>query len=196
MKKLNIIQIGCDDCKDEVFDFIKNNDEKIGTFVVIDASQEAITIAKEKYSFLGNKIKAVNVAVGTTNGIAEFFLPVGELHSAHASLSKAHVENHEHPQTYSVFVPCLTINDLLTSINLDVIDYFFIDCEGYDVDILLQADLPKFNIKRIKYEFYHSDGTYTTGAKNNLLMKKLNELNYQFVGKDQYNNFFSLKESP
>lgn len=70
---MNIIQIGCNTCKDHVFDFVKEN--QIEKLVVVDALSKCIESAKNQYSFLGERLTAINTAIGIENGLLDFFYP-------------------------------------------------------------------------------------------------------------------------
>ena len=51
---MNILQIGCNTCKDDAFDFISKNQDEVKLFIVIDALPACVEKAKNVYSFLGN----------------------------------------------------------------------------------------------------------------------------------------------
>ena len=65
---MNIIQIGCNDCNDHVFDFIKENQNIINNFFVVDALPKCCEKAQEVYSFIDN-LKIFNKAIGLENTI-------------------------------------------------------------------------------------------------------------------------------
>ena len=49
---MNIIQIGCCDCKDEMNGFILKNEANINKFVIIDAMNVSVEKAKRSIPFL------------------------------------------------------------------------------------------------------------------------------------------------
>lgn len=189
---MNILQVGCNNCDDHVFDFIADNKDLINLFVVIDALPDCVSIAKEKYSFLGKKLHPLNCAVSDKNGVLEFFYPQGEDKSAHASLSKSHLIDHRHPILDSFFVPSLNLNCLLDSYK-NSIDKLYIDMEGLDTKTLLNLDFEKNKIKYIEYEFYHSDGSFSVGENHNALVEKFYKYNYILSRASEYNIKAELK---
>jgi len=192
---MNIIQIGCNDCQDDCRTLITKSPDVVSNFVVVDASYACVQIAKEKYSFLGDRLTPVVTAIGLINGVVDFYTPQGDEKSAHSSLSPEHVLMHEHPVLTRQSLPCLNINSFLESLRMETIDCLFIDVEGYDVTVLLEMDFTRFKPKFLQYEFFHSDGTYRSGQKHELLLQKLAENGYTQYKKDQYNISFYLKAS-
>lgn len=176
MNKLNIIQIGCNVCNDTVTEIIKNN--QIKTFVAVDAEYRCIEIAKEVYSFLGDRLIPICTAIGLKNGVTSFFVPKKNPLCGHASLSKEHLEKHDHVDIDQITVPILNVNTFLESINLESIDLLYIDTEGFDAPILLELDFKKFKPNQIIYEFMHSDGKHTVGENHQKLMNKFIENEY------------------
>jgi len=185
---MNIIQIGCNDCNDEVFNFVQENQNKINNFVAIDALSKATDIARNKYSFLGDKLTVINCAVTLKSGLEFFFHPENEDCSAHASLSKDHLIKHRHKIIRQIVIPGLEINTLLSDLRNKIgqIDRFYIDTEGFDVPLLLQLDVNNFKINYIKFEYVHADGPFTTGEKLNKLIEKL-KINYKSINIDGIN---------
>jgi FkbM family methyltransferase len=179
MNKKNIIQIGCNICNDAVTEIVKQN--KINKFVIVDANTKCIDVAKDFYSFLGDKLIPVCVAIGEKNGITNFFIPTNIPLSGHSSLLKSHLEKHDHKDINNIYVPILNINTFLESLNLESIDLLYIDTEGFDAQILLEMDFEKFNPNSIIYEFMHSDGKHTVGEKHNRLVKKFIDNGYRLT---------------
>jgi len=181
-----IVQIGCGTCEDDVFNFIKEHHNEIEMFVVIDALIDCVEKAKKVYSFLGDKLIALNCAVAPVDGLFYLWYPCDEEQSGHASLNPEHVLRHKHPKIDKIAVPCVSLNGLLNSIKSKV-DRLYIDIEGFDVDVLLSLDLNRFKPDFIQYEFYHSDGTFCVGEKNTKLYKKLTSEGYDINQVDEYN---------
>lgn len=183
---MNIIQIGCNTCEDSVFAFVKENASKIENFIAVDVLAKCIEIAKEKYSFLGDKARMVNTAIGNKNGLVDFFYPTSDEKSQHASLNVNHVIGHLHCKIEKRVSPCLNINDFLASLSFEEIDYFFIDVEGLDVLILLEMDLEKYHPKHLQFEYVHSDGAHSVGENLNKLIQKLKKLDYSLSRSGEY----------
>ena len=186
---MNIIQIGCNDCNDEVFKFVVNNANKINNFVAIDALSKATDIARNKYSFLGDKLTVINCAVGLKSGLLFFYHPQNDDVSGHASLSLDHLRGHSHKVINRITVPTIEINTLLSDIveKIGQINRFYIDTEGFDVPLLMQLDIDKYKIDYIEFEYVHSDGVHKTGENLNKLLEKL-KINYNSLNKSgEYN---------
>ena len=58
--------------------------------------------------------------------------------------------------TEEVIVQTTTLNDILESMNIDKIDFFSLDVEGYEIEVLKGLDLKKFCPKVMLIE-WHSD---------------------------------------
>lgn len=186
---MNIIQIGCNDCNDEVFKFVSNNANNITNFVAIDALPKATDIARNKYSFLGDKLIVINCAVGLKSGLFSFYYPENNDISEHASLSLDHLKGHQHKIINKILIPTIEINTLLSDIvdEIGQINRFYIDTEGYDVPLLLQLDLAKFKLDYIEFEYHHSDGVNKTGNNLDKLIEKL-KINYNSLNNSgEYN---------
>jgi FkbM family methyltransferase len=176
---MNIIQIGCNDCADHVFEYVSKHRDEVSAFMVVDALHGCVATAKQKYGFLGSRLIPVNCAVGTMNGLTEFYFPQGEDMSAHASMSADHLRNHLHNRLQSIVVPCLSLNVLVAAFSRPV-DRLYIDLEGSDVDVLLSFALGQFKPKFLEYEFLHSDGTFHQGDKHQQLLRLLQECGYSY----------------
>lgn len=184
---MNVIQIGCNNCDDEIYKLIEKNQGLITKLIVVDALPKCIDIANERYSFLKEKLIAINCAIGLETEIVDFFFPTNDESSAHASILKNHVINHRHESVNKLSIQCFEINEFLKNQNIGEINLLAIDIEGLDVDVLLKLNLEEYKINQIVYEFYHSDGTFNTGEKHNQLIKKLKENNYQLQQISEYN---------
>lgn len=183
---MNIIQIGCNNCDDHVFEFVSQNKDKITNFLVIDAMPKCVEIAKDKYFFLGEKLIAINCAVGIENRILQFFYPENDETSPHASILSFHVKNHRHPNLKSFYVPCLNINNIVDIFDNGV-DRLYVDMEGLDVVTLLSLDYNNCKPKYIEYEFYHSDGSFSSGKNHAQLVDLLRNHGYSIRKSSEYN---------
>jgi FkbM family methyltransferase len=184
---MNIIQIGCNVCDDEVFDFIKKNQSEISQLIIVDALPKCIEVAREKFSFLKEKVKFINCAIGIESKMIDFFYPKNDDTSGHASVYENHVKRHLHQEVEKFSIQCIEINEFLEKHSLTNIDLFAIDIEGLDVDVLLKLDFTKFNINKIIYEFTHADDTFSVGQKHELLIQKLINLQYNCQRIGDYN---------
>lgn len=175
---MNIVQIGCNNCEDEVFDFVNKNKESISKFLVIDALPKCVEIAKAKYAFLENKLIAVNCAIYNDNSIVKIIFPKDGQTSAHASIFENHVKTHGHSKCDFLFLPTLNLNNIFEFMQGHV-DRLYIDIEGYDVEALLKLDYKKYKPKYIEYEWVHSDGVHSSNINHNKLVSLLTNNNYK-----------------
>ena len=176
---MNIVQIGCNNCKDYVFSFVNENANEIKNLVLVDALPKCIEEAKKQYLFLGERVMAINTAIGVKNGLIDFFYPTQDEQSEHASLSFRHLVEHNHKLITKTTMACLDIDAFIEALPFKEIDYFFIDVEGMDVEILLKMNIEKYLPKRIHFEFCHSDGTRFVGKNFLKIVEKLKHLNYK-----------------
>lgn len=184
---MNIVQIGCNNCKDHVFDFVKEKENQLKELIVVDVLPRCIESAKSQYSFLEERLTAVNAAIGIRNGLIDFFHPEDDNQSMHSSSSLDHVQKHGHKIVRQITVPCLNINDFLSSLKLEKIDYFFIDTEGMDVPILLEMDFDKYTPMNLQFEHYHSEGVFSSKGENRSnLLNKLKKFNYSISVENEY----------
>jgi FkbM family methyltransferase len=184
---MNIVQIGCNDCNDHVYNFIKNNENEVTKFVVVDALPKCVKLAEIKYGFLKDKVIPLNCAVGIKNEVVKFYHPKNDDCSIFSSIDPKQPISHQVLDVHSFHIPCLAINDFLASFNFDVIDRFYIDVEGFDVPILLELDFDRFKIAYIEFEFIHSDGTWNRGQNFIKLFERLINLGYSLSKQNEYN---------
>lgn len=184
---MNIIQIGCNNCEDHVFDLVKEKENELKELIVVDALSKCIEIAKDKYSFLGERLTAINTAIGTRNGLLDFFHPENNSQSAHSSSSLDHLQKHGHSIVKQITVPCLHINDFLSSLKLEEIDYLFVDVEGMDVPILLEMDFDKYTPMNLRFEHFHSEGPFSYAGENiSKLFDKFKKFSYFISAMNEY----------
>lgn len=182
-----IFQVGCNNCQDEVRNFVLKNQEQISKFIVVDALPKSISAAKEVYKSLGDKLVPIICAVGTKSGIISFFFPESEEGSVHASASLEHVFRHQHSKVYSFYSPLVDINDIFSSLELKKIDRLYLDMEGWDAETILHIDFSKIEAPFLEFEFTHSDGTFSTGENLDKVIAKLQTLGYEIIRSGEYN---------
>lgn len=72
-----------------------------------------------------------------------------------------------------ITVGCVPFNFLIENLGIETIDYLKIDTEGYDFDIIKSIDFEKFDIKKIRFEYEHSeDFGYTLDEMLDFLKSK------------------------
>jgi FkbM family methyltransferase len=173
-----IIQIGCNDGNDYVFDFLSKEGDFRGIFV--DASNKALKLAEEKYSSFPN-VEFRNLAV--IDGYADtvsFYEPNDDSIHGCNSLSKDFLFAHNNFNLKEITVEAININELIKQSNFDSLDYLFVDAEGLDCALVNALNLKEFDIKNIIFEWMHSEGA-RTGSQTKLfeeVISKLSENNY------------------
>ena len=182
---MNVIQLGCNNCEDHVLELVKVKSHEIQNLILVDALPTCVEIAKRQYSFLLEKLIVINAAIGTENGLIDIFYPNVDDKSIHASFDPNHLFAHGHEKLTKIKVPSLNINNFFKSLNLEKIDYLFVDMEGMDVITLLEMDFEKYDPTFLRYEHKHSEGPNKTGGQNHLkLLEKLRKFNYSLSSDD------------
>ena len=193
---MNIIQIGANNGKDNVFDFIKENKDSLELAILIEPIPFIISELTSQYEGINNII-IENIAITDDENIEQMTLYyLGNSNYEVSSFSKNHVITHKPPgSSYpleSLEVPCFTINKLIDKYNLNTIDYLFIDTEGLDVYIIASIDFTKYKIKNIIFEAVHTDGAFHKGENFNKISSYLTQLGYNLSNIDQLNIKASL----
>ncbi len=180
---MNILQIGVNDAVDVFFDFVKQNKSKIQKSIFVDASIEALDKAIERYKTIGITEHFYNYLVTEDNSeYRSFYIPADEKTSGHSSIYPEFLlGSHHNNGMIERQVKCININDLIA--NFDHIDYFQLDAEGMDADIICAIDF-KVPIGRIEFESVHSDGMFTRGNKYKKAIEYLYSKDYKVYNRD------------
>ena len=189
---MNIVQIGANNGKDHVFDFIKDNYDHLTLAIFIEPIPFVIDDLKKQYQEFNDKIHIENIAISHEKDIENMTLYYLEGSNYEVtSFSKEHVIIHNPPQfNYPVEemkVPCLTFNEVMEKYNLTELDYLYIDTEGLDVYIISSIDFTKYNIKNIIFEFTHTDGAFRVGENFHQTKYYLQQLGYTVSPLDSLN---------
>jgi FkbM family methyltransferase len=193
---MKIIQIGANNGKDNVFDFIKKNQKSLELAILIEPIPFIIDELKFQYKDINNVI-IENIAITDEENLEQMTLYyLGDSNYEVSSFSKNHVLTHKPPGSSfpleSLEVSCFTINKLMKKHNLNDVDYLFIDTEGLDVHIIASIDFAKYKIKNIIFETVHTDGAFSRGENFNKICNYLNQLEYNLSNIDQLNIKASL----
>lgn len=189
---MNIIQIGCNNCEDEVKNFVLKNESSINKLLLVDALPSFVDLANKSYYILGDRFKTLNRAISNNSGLQKIWIPRGDHISSHASINKNHLKLHNHSDVESIDVESITINQLMELFN-DKVDRLYIDIEGLDVEVLLSLDLFKYKPNYIEYEFTHADGTFRVGKMHETLIHRLVSFGYSLRRSGEYNIIAELK---
>jgi FkbM family methyltransferase len=182
---MKLIQIGANNGKDQVFDFINQNKSDLEVAILIEPIPFIIDDLKKQYEGI-DKVIIENIAI--TNESDKESMTLYYLKDSNyevSSFSEHHTTRHspsliEYPVT-SMEVPCMSVNKLMEKYNLDSLDYLFIDTEGLDVFIICSLDFEKYSFKNIIFEAIHSDGPFQTGENLNKSVHYLESLGYNIT---------------
>jgi FkbM family methyltransferase len=193
---MKIIQIGANNGKDNVFDFINENKNSLELAILIEPIPFIIDELKVQYKDINN-IVVENIAITDDENLEQMTLYyLGDSNYEVSSFSKSHVITHKPLGSSfpleSLEVSCLTINKIMNKYDLEIIDYLFIDTEGLDVHIIASIDFTKYKIKNIIFEAVHTDGAFNKGENFNKICNYLNQLGYNLSNIDQLNIKASL----
>jgi FkbM family methyltransferase len=184
---MKIIQIGANNGKDEVFDFINQNRFNVELAILIEPIPFIIDDLKDQYKELDN-ISIENIAINDDPNSKHLTLYYIENSNYEvSSFNKEHVIVHKPKDEINEIkfldIPCMTFNNIMEKYNLIDLDYLFIDTEGLDVHIITSIDFQKYNIKNIIFEQIHADGPFNIGENAKQTLNYLEKLEYKF----QYN---------
>lgn len=160
--------------------------------ILVEPNPEAFEELKKNYA--GYPFVFENIAIAKHNGKVPLFLfyePFMEGISQIASLNCRHLHSHllngENRRLKEVIVPCLTLNSLFEKHNVTKVDILHIDAEGSDIDIIMNTDFSKVDIRRIMFEHVHTDGPFKTGPRFELCLEYLESFGYRVVNKGLQN---------
>lgn len=179
---MNIVQFGCNDAVDELYEYVKLNSNLIDNLVLVDANNFALHKAVLRYNQIIDKSKLLvyfNALVcNEDQTIANFYIPNKDKNSGHSSLFKDLVAINWGEDLMEVKVPCISPNKILDKIPFKI-DQLHIDVEGLDADIILYLDLQKYDIPYVLFESAHSDSYFNKGIKYKKCVEKLIALGYK-----------------
>jgi FkbM family methyltransferase len=188
---MNIIQIGCHDGNDHVFEFIKYNKNKIKRAILVEPLPEKIFQAKERYNCYDFvEFHECAIVDSFENAEISFFHPEDLIHSQISSINFDHVKNFR-SDIKEIKVKCVNIQKFLDNLNLQKIDRLYIDTEGLDCKLIEQIDFNKYDIDYIEYEYIHSDGIHKYGENGIKIEEKLIKLGYNKILNPPFNIIFN-----
>ena len=177
-KFVKILQIGCHDGKDHVFEYVKQHKDTIEKIYLIDANLDCLEQSKQTYKDIPN-VDFINCAIVVDDNVkcVDFFIP--ERCSSHASISTNYLSCHNDLKKQSVIAK--TINKLFLELGITHLDRLYIDVESLDVDVVNSIDFSKFKIDFLMFECYHSDGRDSNGGpKLDAILKKISDIGYSY----------------
>ena len=166
--------------RDGFSEFVKSHKSKNKNIFIIEANPVNINKLKktwEKY----RSVKIFNIAISakTKKKIKFFFsekdAPHYLLFSNDINFTKRHFPG---SKIKSKFIKAVNINKFLDdNFKNKIIDYFSIDIEGSDFEVIMAINLKKFKIKNISLEYLH-----LTKKQKNKILTKLLDNGYSYFG--------------
>jgi FkbM family methyltransferase len=164
MTNNTVIQIGCSDGDDHVFQFLKSS-KKTYKVVLVDAFLPALKVAKERYKDLNkHNIKFLNKAVldNEDEFVDFFYTDDGQIHGSSSIFEKFLIDHGVNKDLIKKErVEAININALLKENTNSKIEYLFIDAESLDCSLINNLKLEQFDISNIIFEWAHSEGART-----------------------------------
>ena len=183
--------------RDGFSEFVKKYKSKNKNIFIVEANPSNInTLRKSWKKYKSVKIFHFAITGKKKNKINFFFsekdAPFYQLFSSDINHIKRHFPE---SKIKSKKIIAISINDFLLKYFKDrIIDYFSIDIEGSDYEVIMSLDMRKYNIKNISLEYLH-----LSKLQKIKILKKLikNDFSYYGFGLDHNNIdwFFSKKKS-
>ena len=155
-KPLNVVSVGAGE--DISFDLMLASTFHVDNLLIVDPTPRAIShfqhlerlinhskalppqynFPDECYEFLQNlfiqkKISFEKYAIWKYNGEIKFFPPKNNAHVSHSIVSLPHSQ---HFDDFTIIVPCITLDSLMTKNNISSIDILKLDIEGAEHEVL------------------------------------------------------------
>jgi len=188
--KYNILHIGCHNGNDEIYSFVSKNIENVDSVVLVDANPICIENARKQYNGISNCefecFAVLPVSIGGQT--IDLHSPVGEDMSTVSSVIKDFVTTHsKDPNTDTFEAKTTTLKELLSK--YPKTNYLSVDTEGLDVLNLFSLDPKDYdNIKKVVFEFIHSDGTVSFGGlKLQSLLYYFGQLGFEKCYQEEFN---------
>ena len=166
--------------RDGFSEFVKSHGSKNKKIFIIEANPTNINKLKESWKKY-KSVKIFNIAISAKNKtkLKFFYSEKDAPHYQLFSNNINHVKIHfPKSKIKSKFIKAITINKFLDE-NFDnkIIDYFSIDIEGSDFDVIMALNFKKFKINNISLEYLHLNKI----QKIKILKKLLNN-GYSYFG--------------
>lgn len=167
---MNILQIGCNNGKDHVLEYIRSQNN-IESIILVDASQTAINKCKETYKDISNCTFIHSAIVPDNVESIDLHYPINQEDSEHCSVNFDHLIRHNHSNIKTVTVPAININTLLETYK--PIDRLYVDTEGLDSLLINAINFDVHKISYIYFEHLHSDGAFSVSKNYNRALNHL-----------------------
>ena len=197
---LKVLQIGShigDTENDPIFKSLTDSDNALFVEPIPWLFEQLVENYNERY--LNNSFIFINKAVSSKGGKIILYSPSKENDfniypkwtSQLTSVYRNHILNHTQFDFRNLIVEkneieTITLNEIILQFNIQNIGLLHIDTEGHDYDILINLDFRLVRPNKIMFEHRHMDGTNQSGFKYKKLLKYLEEHNYVFYFKSDY----------
>ena len=166
--------------RDGFSEFVKSHKSKNKNIYIIEANPTNIPTLKKSWKKY-KSVKIFNIAISAKkiNKIEFYFSPKDAPYYQLFSNNINHIKRHfPHSKIKKKSIHAITINEFLyKNFKKEKINYFSIDIEGSDYDVIMSLNFKKFNIENISLEYLH----LTKIQKKNIL-KKLLKNGYSYFG--------------
>ncbi len=177
--------------RDGFSEFVKQSDDSEKKIYVVEANPSNISKLEETWKNYKN-VNIFNFAISSSHQDEEkikFYYSLDDApHYQLFSNDIDHVKKHckDLDRIKFKYINCVKINKFLAkNFNNKTIDFFSIDIEGMDYDVIQDIDLKKFKIKNFSFEHLHLN----LNKKINIF-KKFLKFNYSYNGPGiDHNNF-------
>lgn len=129
------------------------------------------------------KIFAINACIAKKRPFVAKFKASDALSGRDSEMSQGH-SNRIGQQFEIVYVPCFSLNTILKALNVKRVDYFSLDVEGGEWDVLTSLDLT--NIDIVSFTIEHNGETERRDKMKDYLLKK----NYNLTKMDFQDLYF------
>lgn len=178
---MNIVQIGSNDCFtcDDCFKFVEANRNKIDRLICVDPNIDKLSNCFKVYENFDFELQIMARAIITdpNQKTVRLYYSNVEVNGHHTSIYREHLLKIGW-EPYNIYhkdhLAC-TANQLFGMSKLKTIDRLYVDCEGYDVDIISSIDYNKYDVKFIRFENTHS----YSNSKAHSYYTKMSELGYK-----------------
>jgi FkbM family methyltransferase len=154
---LYFLQVGANDGRsnDPINYYIKKYGWK---GILIEPQKKIFSKLKNEYKKYKQNVIFENIAISSTKGEIELYVPKSEKKNSAASVKKNIVKNQLKLGSKSLEnykVNCMTIEDLIKKHSIKKIDLLQIDAEGYDFEVLKTLSMKNIKPKIIHFEHGH-----------------------------------------
>ncbi len=166
--------------RDGFSEFVKSHKSRNKNIFIIEANPVNIKKLKKTWKKY-RSVKIFNIAISakTKKELKFFYSEKDAPHYLLFSNDINHIKRHfPKSKIKSKFIKAITINKFLDeNFSNKLIDYFSIDIEGSDFDVIMALNFKKFKIKNISLEYLH-----LTKIQKTKILKKLLDNGYSYFG--------------